>query len=99
MLTEARDAKAGLEEELAQSRHAVEGMTSPRTRDAAKRQFQEETTDLEGRLRATDKVRMAAEARLLEQELESKRKGLRYNRRRAPGGARGPCAAANDLDY
>ena len=42
MLTEARDAKAGLEDELTRARHAMEGMTSLRTWDAAKQQFQEE---------------------------------------------------------
>ena len=99
MLTETRDAKTGLEEKLAQARHAMEGVTSPRTREAAERQFQEETADLEGRLQATDEVRTAAEAQLREPEPDSKRKDLRYNRRRAPGGARGPRAAANDLDY
>ena len=57
----------------------MEGMTSPRTRDAAERQFQEETADLEGRLRAMDEVRTAKEARLRERERErdSKSKGLR----------------------
>ena len=59
MLTEARDAKASLEEELTRAPHAMEGMMSPCTRDAAERQFQEETADLEGRLRATDEVRTA----------------------------------------
>ena len=59
-------------------------MTSPRTRDVAKRQFQEEAADLEGQLRARDEVRMAAEARLQERERDSKRKGLRYNRHCAP---------------
>ena len=68
-------------------------------------ELEEQTADLEGRLRAADEVRTAAEARLLEQERErerewdSKRKGLQYNRRRAPGGERGPRAAANHLDY
>ena len=99
MLTGARGAKADLEEELARARHAMEGMTPPRTRGAAERQFQEETADLEGRLRLTDEVRTATEARLPERERDSKRKGLRYSRRRAPGGARGPRVAANDLGY
>ena len=97
MLTDARDAKTGLEEELAQARHAMEGMTSPRMRDAVEWLFQEEMTDLEGRLRATDKVQTAAEARLWERD--SKRMDPRYNRRRASGGARGPRVTANDLDY
>ena len=90
-------------------------MASPRTRDASEQQFQEETVDLEGRLWVTNEICLATEARLQERERDSERKGLRYNlatadgkrrrgdgrgdRRHAPGGAQGPHAAANDLDY
>ena len=40
MLAEARDAKAGLEDELARAWHAMEITMSSRTRDTAERQFQ-----------------------------------------------------------
>ena len=90
-------------------------MVSPRMQDAAERQFQEETGDLEDRLWATYEVRLVTEARLREREQDSYCKGLRYNlvtadgerrcgddrgdRCRALGGARGPRVAVNYLDY
>ena len=113
MLSETRDTKAGLEKRLTQARYAMESMTLPRTRDDGASVPGGDGADLEGRLRATDEVWTAKEARLRERERDSKLKGLLYNlatanerghgegrgdHRRALGGARGPHAAANDLD-
>ena len=114
MLSEARDTKAGLEKRLTRARHAMESMTLPRMRDDGSLVPGEDSADPEGHLRATDEVRTATEARLREQERDSKLKGLLYDlattnergrgedrddRHRALGGARGPHAAVNDLDY